>query len=81
MNKRKAKLVISIIVLSIILLTGCSSKKELVKLTTKQEMVKKVKKEYGKANYISQENITDSTIYNFSDNEYNFIYKCKSSVV
>lgn len=61
-------------------MTGCKSKKEEVKLKSKNEIVQYASKEYGKAIYISEESGSDFIRFTLQDNEYKFNYECTSSV-
>ena len=77
---KKRILLCTAIVLLLISMTGCKSKKEEVKLKSEKEIVQYASKEYGKAKYISKESGTDLIKYTLQDNEYKFNYECTSSI-
>lgn len=77
---KKRVLLCATIVLLLISITGCKSKKEEVNFKTEKEIVQYASKEYGKAKYISKESGTDLIKYTLQDNEYKFNYECTSGI-
>lgn len=77
MNK-KIKLLCLMMVL--LLMSGCVSSKEKVKLKNETDIVDYATSKYGKAEYVSH-NVTDDFIkYTLRDSEYKFDYECISKV-
>ena len=76
---RHIKIFLAVFLLfSVILLTGCASSPEGVRLTNKSNILTYAKHTYGLAEHVSQRSGEHSITHTLKDKEYGFIYTIKS---
>lgn len=78
--KYRVKIFNLIILLMLVLVTtGCSTDESKIKVSSKDEILKYAKNKYGNAN-LKKGNCKDCGMYTLLDKEYNFEYTCRSEI-